>query len=61
MVVVVVEPTRIVGTRVETFDVLLTPTLLLTYKGVLTVSVWTIEARAVLLVFVLDALVVKFC
>ena len=37
------EPTRIVGTRVVTFDVLLTPTRLdvppLMYRGVFTVSV----------------------
>lgn len=38
-VAVVAEPTRIVGTRVDTFDVLLTPTRPLMYSGVLTVSV----------------------
>ena len=51
MPTVVAEPTRIVGTRVVTFDGLVTPTRLLIYNGVLTVSVWTIDARAVFPVF----------
>lgn len=44
---VVAEPTRIVGTRVDTFDVFVTPTRLLIYRGEFTVSVWTIDARDV--------------
>lgn len=43
-----VVPTRTVGTRALTVPVLLTPTRLLTYNGVLTVSVCTNAARAVL-------------
>lgn len=44
---VVADPTRIVGTRVVTLDVFVTPTRLLIYKGELTVSVCTIDARDV--------------
>ena len=55
VVAVVAEPTRIVGTRVVTLDGLVTPTRLLIYSGVFTVSVCTIDARAVF-AFVFDAL-----